>query len=317
MATWTEPFAGLVGFRETHFPQEWTVFYWAWWLVFAPSMGLFIARISRGRTIKEIVVGALFFGSLGCFLFFMIMGNFGLNLQLTGQLDVIAILNAEGGPAAVFAILGELPFAPLVIAAFTILAVLFTATSFDSISYILAAVVQSDVEEEPMRWNRLFWAAALSLMPTALLIMGGLGTVQTAAIVGGIPLIVISVLLMISALRAATFDLRQHPEYQDPIINIEKVTGIDPWSDAGIAQKRFERAKARAEAARDDQRRIIAELQQVPLSAGADDTLRARRAKLEDALLDANERKAEASRAVAMARDDFTAAMIGRGVTAT
>src|SRR6056297_151988 len=59
MAAWTEPFGGLAQFTDTHFPQDWTIFYWAWWLVFAPSMGLFIARISRGRTIKQMVAGSI------------------------------------------------------------------------------------------------------------------------------------------------------------------------------------------------------------------------------------------------------------------
>ncbi|GAL20229.1 choline-glycine betaine transporter [Vibrio maritimus] len=86
MATWAEPFGGYGSFDDTHFPQDWTIFYWAWWLVFAPSMGLFVARISRGRTIKQMVAGSLFFGSSGCFLFFIILGNYGLSLQLSGSL---------------------------------------------------------------------------------------------------------------------------------------------------------------------------------------------------------------------------------------
>ncbi|MGR5470418.1 BCCT family transporter, partial [Vibrio astriarenae] len=102
-------------FADTHFPQDWTIFYWAWWLVFAPSMGLFVARISRGRTIKQMVSGSIFFGSLGCFLFFMILGNYGLSLQLSGELDVVGILNAEGATTAIFAMLDALPMSTVVI----------------------------------------------------------------------------------------------------------------------------------------------------------------------------------------------------------
>ncbi len=102
MATWAEPFGGYGPFEDTHFPQDWTIFYWAWWLVFAPSMGLFVARISRGRTIKQMVSGSIFFGSMGCALYFMVLGNFGLSLQLSGQLDVVAILNQHGATRAIF-----------------------------------------------------------------------------------------------------------------------------------------------------------------------------------------------------------------------
>ncbi|OOE37346.1 choline transporter [Salinivibrio kushneri] len=240
MATWAEPFGGYGEFSNTQFPQDWTIFYWAWWLVFAPVMGLFVARISRGRTIKEMVTGAIFFGSMGCALFFIVLGNYGLSLQLGGQLDVVAILNAQGAPAAIFATLDQLPMSTLVIAVFTLLCVIFTATTFDSISYILAAVVQNNVEEEPMRWNRLFWAFALSFLPAVLMFMGGLSTLQTAAIVGGLPLLVISVLLMISFVRAATLDLREQAEYEDPVIHIEAFPQVDPWSHEGAAFGEFE-----------------------------------------------------------------------------
>ena len=254
MATWAEPFGGLGTFADTHFPQDWTIFYWAWWLVFAPSMGLFVARISRGRTIKQMVSGAVFFGSLGCSMYFIILGNYGLSLQLSGQLDVVSILNAEGATRAIFAILEQLPFSTLIIALFTLLCVIFTATTFDSISYILASVVQTNVTEDPMRWNRLFWAFTLSFMPSALMFMGGLATLQTAAIVGGLPLLIIAVMLMISGVKAATLDLAHQDDYVDPVINISDLPDVDPWSKEGQALARFEQLRDNAIEAADLER---------------------------------------------------------------
>ncbi|MGR3958583.1 BCCT family transporter [Vibrio lentus] len=247
MATWAEPFGGYGTFENTHFPQDWTIFYWAWWLVFAPSMGLFVARISRGRTIKQMVSGSIFFGSLGCFLFFMILGNYGLSLQLSGELDVVAILNEEGATKAIFSMLAQLPMSTLVIAVFTLLCIIFTATTFDSISYILASVVQNNVTEEPMRWNRMFWAFTLSFLPTILMFLGGLSTLQTAAIVGGLPLLAISVMLMISAVRATSLDLRHQESYIEPTINIEELPDMDPWSAEGMALAQFEKEKDAAQ----------------------------------------------------------------------
>ncbi|WP_119011508.1 BCCT family transporter [Vibrio superstes] len=260
MASWAEPFGGYGEFRDTHFPQDWTIFYWAWWLVFAPCMGLFIARISRGRTIKQMVVGSIFYGSLGCFLFFIVLGNYGLSLQLTGELDVVSILNQSGAPAAIFATLDTLPMGTMVIGVFTLLCVIFTATSFDSISYILASVVQNDVTEEPMRWNRLFWAFTLSFLPTVLMFMGGLSTLQTAAIVGGLPLLVISMMLMVSFVRAATLDIKHQPEYEEPTINIEDLPEMDPWSAEGMALAQFERFKDLAQQAAEEEREAMASL---------------------------------------------------------
>lgn len=233
MATWIEPFGGFENFEDTQFPQNWTIFYWAWWLAFAPSVGLFIARISRGRTMRAMVVGSIFFGSFGCFLFFMVLGNFGLYLQLSGELDVVQILNTETPTAAIFAMLNMLPMKYFVIGTYTVLAVIFTATSFDSISYILASVVQKEVDDEPLRWNRMFWACALSFMPITLLLLGGLETLQTASIVGGAPLLIVALLLCISTVKAARFDLRYQPDYENHEIHIDEFPDEDPWTDEG------------------------------------------------------------------------------------
>ncbi|MEM7431525.1 MAG: BCCT family transporter [Pseudomonadota bacterium] len=231
MATWIEPFGDMDNFSNTQFPQTWTIFYWAWWLAFAPSVGLFIARISRGRTIREMTVGSLVYGTLGCFLFFAILGNFGMYLQLSGQLDVIAILNNESPTAAIFAILGQLPLKYLVIAVFTVLAVIFVSTTFDSISYILASVVQKSVDDEPMRWNRLFWAGALSFMPITLMLIGGSGldTLQTASIIGGAPLLIVAVLLCMSIVRVARHDLALQSKAPSTDIVVTEFADRDPW----------------------------------------------------------------------------------------
>ncbi|PQJ61086.1 choline transporter [Vibrio chagasii] len=260
MATWAEPFGGYGTFENTHFPQDWTIFYWAWWLVFAPSMGLFVARISRGRTIKQMVSGSIFFGSLGCFLFFMILGNYGLSLQLSGELDVVAVLNDEGATKAIFSMLAQLPMSTIVIAVFTLLCIIFTATTFDSISYILASVVQNNVTEEPMRWNRMFWAFTLSFLPTILMFLGGLSTLQTAAIVGGLPLLAISMMLMISAVRATSLDLRHQDAYIEPTINIEELPDMDPWSAEGMALAQFEKERDAAQEAAELERVAYTEL---------------------------------------------------------
>ncbi|WP_299585880.1 BCCT family transporter [uncultured Microbulbifer sp.] len=233
MATWTEPFGRFKQFPQTYVPQDWTIFYWAWWLVFAPSVGLFIARISRGRTIKAMVVGAIFYGTLGCFLFFLILGNYGVYLQFSGELDVVQTLNQQGATAAIFAILQTLPMSKLVILAFTVLALIFTATTFDSISYILAAVVQKEIIGEPARWNRLFWAFTLSVMPITLMFLGGLDALQTASIIGGVPLLIVALLLCISIVKAAQYDLRYQPSYEEKEIYINDFPEDDPWSEEG------------------------------------------------------------------------------------
>ena len=238
MMTWTEAFGEFSGhgFQKTGFPQDWTVFYWAWWLVFAPTIGLFIAKISKGRTIRQMAVGSIFFGSLGCSVFFIILGNYGMYLQLTGALDVVAVLNEQGATATIFAVLNTLPMAKLVIAVFTVLAIIFTATTFDSISYILASVVQHEVNDEPHRWNRLFWAFTLCFMPAVLMFIGDLSTLQTASIFAGAPLLVIMSLIMLATIKAAKYDLHYQPDYSLSTIHIETVPDNAPWEDGDTSQ---------------------------------------------------------------------------------
>ncbi|WP_404456258.1 BCCT family transporter [Virgibacillus necropolis] len=222
MATWLEPFQNLAGFTETGFPEAWTVFYWAWWVVYAPFVGLFVARISRGRTIREMILGTMIYGTIGCILFFGIMGNFGLYLQLTGSFDVISFMNEFGAPAAIIAILHQLPMANVMVAVFTVLAIIFLATTFDSSSYILAAVVQKEVQSEPLRWNRLFWAFTLCLLPLVLMYIGDLETLQTASIVAGFPVIFIMMLLAWSFMKASNSDIKESKGYEPPTIHINR-----------------------------------------------------------------------------------------------
>ncbi|MDB1144993.1 MAG: BCCT family transporter [Alcaligenaceae bacterium] len=238
MMTWTEAFGdfGQFGFKDTNFPGDWTVFYWAWWLVFAPTIGLFIAKISRGRTIRQMALGSIFFGSLGCACFFVVLGNYGLYTHLSGQLDVINLLNTEGATPTIFAILHTLPMDGVVIAIFTALALIFSATTFDSISYILASVVQHEVDDEPIRWNRLFWAFTLCLMPATIMFMGDLSTLQTASIFAGAPLLLIMSLMMISTIKATRYDLHYQPDYSLSTIHIEEIPDVAPWEEGETSE---------------------------------------------------------------------------------
>ncbi len=209
MATWIEPFGGIGGRKETNFPQQWTIFYWSWWIVYAPFIGLFIARISKGRTLKEIVLGTIVYGTLGCALFFGIFGNYAVYLQITGSFDVIHFLNTHGTEATIIEVMHQLPFPNLIIVLFLLSAFLFLATTFDSGSYILAAASQKKVIGEPLKANRLYWAFALCLLPFGLMLVGGeraLEVLKTASLLANVPLLAIFVMMMISFLRTLSED---------------------------------------------------------------------------------------------------------------
>ena len=225
MATWLEPFGGIGKREETNFPQDWTIFYWSWWLVYAPFIGLFIARISKGRTLKEVVLGTIIYGTLGCVLFFGIFGNYAVFLQISGQFDVIQFLNQHSAEATIIEVMHQLPFPKAMIVLFLISAFLYLATTFDSGSYILAAATQKKVIDEPLKANRLFWAFALCLLPFSLMLVGGeraLDVLKTASILASVPLTIIFVMMMISFIRTLNGDRIKLEERADKLKAVER-----------------------------------------------------------------------------------------------
>jgi len=198
MSTWTDPIEG------TGFVEDWTIFYWAWWIAYGPFVGLFVTRISMGRTFRQVILGMLAFGSLGGWLFFMILGNYSMYLELNNLLPVLEILNAQGAPQLIVQVLLTLPLKYLVLALFSIVSLIFVATTYDSASYTIASVASYKLSpgDHPARWHRVFWSMALAVLPITLMFIGGLQIIQSAVLVVSLPILVIGVLMVISLLKS-------------------------------------------------------------------------------------------------------------------
>ncbi len=191
MSTWTDPEAGST------FVESWTVFYWAWWLALGPFMGLFIAKISRGRTMQQMILGCLGYGTAGCTLFFVVLGNYSAYLELNDFVPVLDTLTDDGAPTAIVAVLSTLPWPSLALTLFALVCVIFAATSYDSASYTLATAASRTLEEDedPHRSHRIFWAVLLGVLPVTLIYMGGLRPLQSAVTVASVPLLAIFVVM--------------------------------------------------------------------------------------------------------------------------
>ncbi len=198
MMTWTDPMT------ESRFVENWTIFYWAWWLALGPFMGIFVSKISRGRTIREMIFGMLGYGSLGCVLFFSVLGHYALHLELGDLAPVLESLNEQGAPAAIVNVLLSLPSGRWLLPFFAAICLIFMATTYDSASYTLAscATRRLPADQHPARWHRVFWALSLGILPIALLILGGLRSLQTAAVVVSLPLIPVGVVMSVSLVRS-------------------------------------------------------------------------------------------------------------------
>jgi BCCT family betaine/carnitine transporter len=202
MLTWTDPVA------NSGFVEAWTIFYWAWWIAFAAPIGIFITRISRGRTIRQVVVSMVFFGTLGCWLFYFILGNYSLWLELEGLMSVATHLAEKGMYDTVASVIATLPLGSLALAVFALVSIISVATTYDSASYTLAstATVELKEGENPARWQRLAWAAILGTLPIFMMFVGGLQIIRSGVLIASLPLLAVGVAMMVSLTRS----LREH-----------------------------------------------------------------------------------------------------------
>lgn len=202
MSLWTDPIG------NSHFPEDWTVFYWTWYLAFTAFVGLFIARISRGRTIREMIMGVLLWGTMGTSLFLMVMGSYALHLEQSGSLPVADILKTDGMFVLTAKILAALPLGKIVLFIFIVLSTIFYATNVDSAAYVLSSISSKNLrgDQEPPRSNRLVWAVLLALITAGLVYTDEVAIIQSATIVSSLPLVPIVILMCISLMRALRED---------------------------------------------------------------------------------------------------------------
>lgn len=198
MSLYTDPF------EQSGFPQRWTVFYWALTLAYAPGVAIFTARISRGRTIKQLVLGMIFYGSLGTMFSFATLGLYSLVLQKEGILDLVNILTTQGKEAVIVAILGTLPMHQLFEIVYAVVCMIFMATTIDSSVYVIASITSKTAVAragDPPRIHRIAGAVVMLLFSIILTRIGGLETMQTASIIMAFPVIIINLIVIIKMLR--------------------------------------------------------------------------------------------------------------------
>ncbi len=197
---------GSEAFLLAQWQGWWPVFYWAWWIAFAPFVGLFLARISRGRTIREFVLGAMIVPSLMCFVWFAWAGGTAIDLELNGGANGV-IFDAANGDK-IFA-MTEFMLAPIaeflawgMAMLIVVLLMTFLVTSADSAVLIVNTINAAGDEGPKARPHILFWGAALGLVVAGLLISGGTSAIQTAMVIGALPFSLVMVLMCISLIKA-------------------------------------------------------------------------------------------------------------------
>ena len=182
--------------------SAWTIFYWAWWISWAPFVGSFIARISRGRTIREFILGVLLVPSLVSFAWFTVMGNTGLLFQSDGTADVYGAIEGAGfdESVAMFAVLDALPFSLLTTVVTIFVITVFFVTSSDSGSFVIDMIASGGSLNPPVGL-RIFWALSEGAVAAVLLVAGGLGALQAGAIATGLPFTVVLLIVMLGVFK--------------------------------------------------------------------------------------------------------------------
>ncbi|MEN0105317.1 MAG: BCCT family transporter, partial [Pseudomonas sp.] len=176
------------------FPRGWTVFYWLYWITYTPGVAIFVTRVSRGRTIREVVMAMILGGCGGCWFFFGSLESYAIQQFVQGVVDSPALLNGVGGETAVSMLLNSLPFGKFWSVAYFLLMLVFLASHLDAVAYTVAATSTRNLREgdDPTPNLRLFWCVLLAAVPLAMLyIHASLATLKTAVILTAIPFILV------------------------------------------------------------------------------------------------------------------------------
>lgn len=194
LATYTDPL------RTTNFPQNWTMYYWAYWMVWCVAVPFFIGNISRGRTIRQTILGGYVFGVGSTIISFVVLGNYSLGLQLTGQYDFISMYEKTGDLyVMIITIIKTLPCYKLILCVLLFTMIAFYATSFDSIALTtsLYSYHRLGEGETPNKLIQFMWCILLIILPIALVFSeSSMANLQSVSIIAAFPIGIVMILII-------------------------------------------------------------------------------------------------------------------------
>ncbi|AKN32894.1 BCCT transporter [Clostridium carboxidivorans P7] len=201
---------------KTGFVQQWTIFYWAWYVGCTISDGLWLARVSYGRTFREIAIVRCIWTSLSCWVAFAVLGNYGMSLELSGKLNLSQMVIDSGNNAAVLAVLKTLPLSGAAIAVYMAVVFITLACGATAASTVVSILTSKNLknDEEPNKWYKVFWAFLVLLLPVSILFLehmvpglNVLTTIQSVTSVFAIPMLFVIALLLVSFYKILKKDI--------------------------------------------------------------------------------------------------------------
>lgn len=205
MQTYTDPYGNGM------FVKGWTASYWGCYMVYMPLMGVFNAKISKGRTLRQIAFGQLILCSLGCWLCMGTLGNYALELQRSGAVDLVSILSSEGEAAAISALFLATPWGKVFMGIFVILCIIFLCTTMDSstIAVTEMSTHHNKGEELAPRSPRIVWACVACFLTFVLLRIGGYKSIRLLCLITGLPLGILACVILCSCLKMLRTDSKE------------------------------------------------------------------------------------------------------------
>lgn len=176
----------LFAYQKTDWIGGWTIFYWGWWIAWAPFVGLFIARISRGRTIREFIMGVLMVPTAFTLLWMTVFGNSAIDLVAQGGAEALASQVEADASVALFVFLEQFPLVDLISGLALVMVVIFFITSCDSGALVVNMLCSNGEDKTPL-WQRIYWAGLVGVVASVLLLAGGLNALQTMTITAALP----------------------------------------------------------------------------------------------------------------------------------
>jgi len=198
LSFWANTYDGSL--KNQRWQNSWTIFYWAWWISWSPFVGIFIARISYGRTIREFILGVLLVPTVLTFLWLSVFGGSALFQELHGN-HVISEMVNQNVATAIYYLLEQYPFAAISSVLTVILVASFFITSSDSGSFVVDTLTSGGRHDAP-KGQKIFWASIEGIVAAILLVGGGLTALQTASIISGLPFAILIVIMSYSFYRA-------------------------------------------------------------------------------------------------------------------
>ncbi|MCH9690697.1 MAG: choline BCCT transporter BetT [Gammaproteobacteria bacterium] len=196
----------LYAYKSNNWLGGWTLFYWAYWLSWSPFVGMFIARISRGRTIREFIVGVLLVPSLLTFIWMTVFGNTAIDAILHHGATELSATVQNNASLALFKFLEMFPFSGLLSLIAILMVVIFFVTSADSSAMVIDILASGGATETPL-WQRVFWSVTIGVVAMALMLAGGLQALQAAMIASALPFMVVLIFAIYGLLKALALDV--------------------------------------------------------------------------------------------------------------